>query len=268
MRPQRFFLTPESINKENASVRITDLQTLSQIKTVLRLRQGDPIVVLDGSGCLYECVLANTNAREIEANIVNSSPAGGDPPVSVRAALPMLRGGRFEWALQKLTELGVAAVTPIVSSRSVVKQARRTAGEKQADNEEMSGKLPRWQSIVREAAEQCERATVPVVTQPVSFLDLVRQLESERKSGAAGMICAERSAAPLLREYLHSLTADQISRQYISVIVGPEGGFAEEEIEHAVACGIAPVSLGPRILRSETAAIFALAQIISTVGDA
>lgn len=269
MRSHRFFLTAESIDKELGNVRISERSLVSQIKTVLRLKRGDEIVVLDGQGGLFRCVLDGLAESEIQARIIAAGSANGDPSVFVKVALPLLKGGRFEWALQKLTELGAGLMMPVISKRSVVKSGSKAESKSRSHrtDELEPNKLSRWQAIVREAAEQCERATVPVVAEPVSFDQLIRQAITSPAAGEARLICAERMEAPLLGELLHRLKGGKSTPQNISVVVGPEGGFAPEEIELALKCGVHPVSLGPRILRSETAAILAVAQVIFVLGD-
>jgi 16S rRNA (uracil1498-N3)-methyltransferase len=263
MHLQRFFLTPESIDVSTGVVTIRERGILNQMKSVLRLKQGDAIRVLDDRGMSYECVLLSLSAKEACARIRQTSAAYGDPQVSITVALPLLRGGRFEWALQKLTELGVRSIIPFTTSRSVVKPDKQRSGSTEVACE--PEKLTRWRAIVREAAEQCERACVPSICEPVSWRELLARLT---QTTDIAFICAERSQAPLLSDLLHTLAAGIAPPQRVALVVGPEGGFTTQEIDYSLDSGLKAVSLGPRILRSETAAIFSLAQIITTLGDA
>lgn len=258
MRAHRFFLPAESIDRESRSIHVSEPGLVSQINRVLRLKRGDQILVLDGAGGLYRCILETASAAKVEGKIIDWHAASGDPPVHVTVALPLIKGGRFEWALAKLTELGVAKVVPIICKRSVVKKVGKPSPAAKA-------KLTRWQAILREAAEQCERATIPSITDPLLLADFLAADRSP--AGKISLICAERSDAPLLHEVLDQLKKDDPPPPNISVLVGPEGGFAQEEIASVSACGVKLVSLGPRILRSETAALYALAQIIFVLGD-
>ncbi len=261
MRCQRFFISPEFIDRQQGLVRIYDPAVINQIRNVLRLKRGDQVIILDGQGGMYRCCLDKPAATGVEARIIDEHQAMDDPRVAVTVALPPLRGGRFEWALQKLTELGVARVVPIVSARSVVKPQSRSPGVE-------TSKLTRWQAIMREAAEQCERASIPEVRQTMSLSSFVNsELWAPESAEHVSVACAERREAPLLAHLLRQLSAAEQPLKSMSVLVGPEGGLADQEIELASDSGGLLVSLGGRILRSETAAIYALAQITFTFGD-
>lgn len=240
---------------------ICDPGIVSQIRNVLRLKRGDQIIILDGEGGMFRCLLEKPTATHVEARIIDAHPAIGDPCVAVTVALPPLKGGRFEWALQKLTELGVYRVVPIATSRSVVKPRSES---KAAD----TSKLTRWQAIMREAAEQCERASIPEMRPPMSLSTFLNsELWAPESGQHAAIVCAERSEAPLFRNVLAQLCQAEPPTKSISVVIGPEGGLTKDELERASATGGEVVSLGRRILRSETAAIYALVQIIFMLGD-
>ncbi len=255
MNLHRFFLAADSIDLAGGKIMITDRSLVSQIKNVLRLKRGDQIIALDGQGKLYWCSLADLAGKSIEATIIKQDAASGDPVVAVTVALPLLRGGRFEWSLEKQTELGVTTVIPLICQRSVVKP------------DDFGTKLARWQSIMRESAEQCERASIPTITKPTQFSQLMAELSTGSIAADARLICAERREAPRSSCLLNNLRASLLPPQSVFIAIGPEGGFTPEEIELAIACGVTPVTLGPRIMRSETAAILALAQAIYILSD-
>lgn len=259
MQVQRFFLPPDSIDSRLDFVTIAERSTFWQITQVLRLRAGDRIDILDGRGMLYSCQLEEVTQKQVRARILDRQAAGGEPNLEIAVALPLLRGGRFEWALQKLTELGVRSVIPFFAKHNVVK----AEGKKGADKDR-GEKAGRWATVMREAAEQCERGLVPSLSATTSFNQLISEAA---RNYDISLICAERRQSVLLSSLARQMSGSQAPCRTIAVIVGPEGGFAQEEIDIAIECGIKPVSLGPRILRSETAAIFAVSQIISTIGD-
>lgn len=278
MQIPRFFLTPNEVGSLSRNGQATqpssdtldfrpddELQLIgpaltNQLKNVLRLRVGDLFDLLDNRGHLYRATISKIADKHITCTIIDSQTAGGDPPVKVVVALPLLKGDRFDWALQKLTELGVHMVVPVVTTRSVVKAD--TSGDARGSQ----AKLVRWQSILKEAAEQCERATIPYIVPPQKFSDYVAGAIAGGTNFLT-MICAERVAAVSPIDILldHGGTKSDLSAttdKTIVILIGPEGGFTEDEILHAQNAGAVPVSLGPRILRAETAAIYSLAQVI------
>jgi 16S rRNA (uracil1498-N3)-methyltransferase len=251
-KPPRFFVNLESIDLAQGIVTLNQRTLIAQITNVLRLRTGDLIDVLDGKGHIYRCRLdpmpgGKKQAGQVwSASIESAASASGEPAVLIEIALPILRSNRYEWALEKLTELGASSIVPIVVERSVARE----------------GKLERWQAIVREAAEQCERGLTPRVLPPIALQDYLKELPAVGQN-QVNLICAERSNAQALPVVLCNQMHQAPHK--ISVIVGAEGGFTEEEIQLAENAGAVPVSLGSRILRAETAAIYALSLIISQV---
>ncbi|MNY31204.1 Ribosomal RNA small subunit methyltransferase E [compost metagenome] len=154
----------------------------------------------------------------------------------------MPKGEKFEWIVQKATELGVSRIVPVLTERSVVK----LQGDKAQD------KVRRWQAIAKEAAEQCERALVPTVEAPVSFRAWLAASPAEAVTRLA---CLEREGkVPLVK-----VLAQPLVPGAVELVVGPEGGFTPAEGEALVASGATAVSLGARILRTETASLAALA---------
>ncbi|MBX9880255.1 MAG: 16S rRNA (uracil(1498)-N(3))-methyltransferase [Candidatus Obscuribacterales bacterium] len=263
----RFFVDPVLVDKAARRARIVDLQQIKQISNVLRLSVGSHIVILDGKGLVARCLITELSKKQVLLDIIEELEAIAEAPVSVTVAMPLLRGGRFDWALQKMTELGVHQVTPIICARSVVTVDLRNEKDKKE-------KLDRWTAIAREAAEQCERSIVPEIRSPIAFADLMAPSAVSDEMWNLKVICAERSDGTLLSHVLLTLLNEgnghQISHALpmnILVVVGPEGGFTDEEIESADQAGFQLVSLGPRILRSETASVYALAQVITILGD-
>jgi 16S rRNA (uracil1498-N3)-methyltransferase len=270
MHIPRFFLMPEDVRPlrytANGSLdlhagdkcEIVNPAVVSQIKNVLRLAEGDRVQLLNGSGLLWNCRLGPMAGKVLSFRVEDQVELP-IPPLHITVALAVLKGERFDWALQKLSELGVSTIVPLLTSRTVVKL-------NPVDAKGTSTKLPRWQAIAREAAEQSERATVPHIVAPRSFQDHVIAITTGGTTDNM-FICAERIDTESLKDILlasnskktfSSGTADTT----IELIVGPEGGFTDEEIDFACKQGVKPVSLGPRIMRSETAAIYALLEVI------
>ena len=242
-------------------INLSDRGVIEQISKVLRLDVGNQIDLLDGCGKIYRCSITSVQTRgrdryiSLEAHIDAVQEAGGESTVFLSVALPMLRPARFEWALEKLTELGVAEIVPLGTERSVVREQ----------------KPERWKSIMREAAEQCERGRFPVTLAPMDLNEYFEHLSSD--SNATIFICAERlhesasdkNGAGALQVVLCNIK--EKAPHKISVIVGAEGGFTQNELISAQNAGAMPISLGKRILRSETAAVYAIAIVQAVLGD-
>lgn len=218
---------------------------------VLRARPGDPFVVLspgaDGAMREFGALLA---AQGAVGEIVGSRPAAGEPPVAVTLLQGLAKGDKMDLIIQKATELGVHAIVPVSTERAVV----RLDGAKAAE------RVERWQRIAKEAAQQCRRALVPTV-RPVLQWSAAADLASafdlalvpwEAVAGGSG---------------LRSALAGAPAARTIAVYIGPEGGLTAGEAQAAARGGARTVSLGPRILRTETAGLAALAAIMYAVGD-
>jgi 16S rRNA (uracil1498-N3)-methyltransferase len=253
MSIQRFFVDKDFIDEAQGQIVLASAKQVNQICHVLRLRVGSHICVLDGQGAVYACELEQLSKAKVKAKILEKSYVGEENGIKVTLALPLIKGGRFEWALEKLTELGVQAIQPVNFQRSVVKIA---------GSQQVSAKMEHWQAIVQESAEQCERAIIPRLFPPISLTDLLSELADYDLT-----ICpVERLEAPLISQVLRdsflSSGDKAVLPKHILVAVGPEGGFAEEEILQ-LSKALKVVSLGSGILRSETAALYCLTQIIA-----
>jgi 16S rRNA (uracil1498-N3)-methyltransferase len=244
----RFFISPELI--QGTSVHFpTDLA--HQITRVLRLREQERVVVLDNSGQEWEVELRAFGKRSVEGAIVASRPNRNEPHTTLTLYMALLKGKKNELVLQKGTELGITRYVPVVTSRSVVGSLHDLS----------DAKVDRWENVVREAAEQSERGRLPVVSEPL-LLDAA--LGEARQSGGLSLVAWEDQARQSIKRVLGQ-QADPPA--HINLFVGPEGGFEEDEVLHARAYGVIPVTLGPRILRAETAAIAAVAVILYELGN-
>ena len=219
-----------------------------QICKVLRMRPGDSIVLCPGDGEEYTVRLSTVSRDSVVGEVMGHSQGQGEPLHAVTLYLSLLnKPDKFEWALQKCTELGVSAVVPVLAERSV-------AGPPD------SGRRQRWQRIMREAAEQSGRSRTPRLGNELAFPASV-----ENALGQGGTIAL--LAAPGTPQFLRDLLRERAPVQGVSVMVGPEGGFTEGEISLAAGRGVTSFGLGPRTLRAETAAVTALALIMHELGE-
>ncbi|TFH87600.1 16S rRNA (uracil(1498)-N(3))-methyltransferase [Billgrantia azerbaijanica] len=213
------------------------------VARVLRLGPGAPLTLFDGAGREARAVLVEAGRKQVVARIEAVTAGLGESPLAVHLGQAIAKGDRMDYAIQKAVELGVAAITPLVTEHGDV----RLKGERAAR------KLAHWQAVAASACEQCGRATVPPVHPPVGLADWLAGRDEALRlvlhPGTAGAL--ERAAAP----------------GAAALLIGPEGGLAEEEVAAALAAGFAPLALGPRILRTETAPVVALSLLQSRFGD-
>lgn len=219
-----------------------------QIVQVLRLKVETEVTVLDGSGQEYAVRLTSVDAHLCVGVIESNQPCLNEPETQIDLYLCLTQREKFEWILQKCTELGVSRFVPVISSRSLVQEEK-----------DFVKKLERWQKIIQEAAEQSHRARVPGIVPPLHFREALQQAAAE---GGCRLI-------PWEEEHSLSLHAalQRYPQEHYAVLIGPEGGFSPEEVGLAQAAGFLSVTLGPRILRMETAAMAAVALILYDQGE-
>jgi 16S rRNA (uracil1498-N3)-methyltransferase len=249
----RFFIPPSWVRGNEVTV--TGLQA-HQIARVLRMRPGDLVTVLDNSGWEIEVRLAEVEQELVTGEVLHRRLASGEPRTKISLYQGVLRSNRFEFVLQKGTELGVVQFVPLIADRCVV-----------SDLDVVDRKHRRWEWILQEAAEQCRRGRKPVLRSAILF---PQACEQARHSGGLSLIPWEEEEAMSLRDLLRSVPPghEQSWPPFtISVFVGPEGGFSTAEIATARRYGLVPVTLGPRIFRAETAGIVAAAAILYELGD-
>lgn len=236
-----------------------DGQTARQLKTVLRAETGDRIRLFDGRGSEWEVEIDHVGKSEVSTALISAVQPVPEPTVKVTMLLGLARPERIELAIQKCTELGAVRFVPVMSERV---QGGNTGSPS-------AKRLERWQRIAIEAAEQCGRATVPVIEPPTSIMDAVEdQQMSERP-----LLCMweeQNESSRPLSAVLKSLKAQGLpgnEAMSIAALIGPPGGFSEVEAKSIHANGADLVTLGPRVLRSETAAITVLSAILYELGD-
>jgi 16S rRNA (uracil1498-N3)-methyltransferase len=246
MSANRFFVAAS--NFEGDRVRLSREQA-HQVHQVLRLGAGDTLVVLDDRGMEYDVTLTMVGQKEAVGRVTGSRDAAGEPKVQLTLFQSLLAREKFEWVLQKATEIGVAQFVPVLTGRSLVRT-------KQIDE----NKLDRWRRIVTEAAEQSHRGRIPKIEPIVPFGDVFARFVGFDRL----LIAAPSQETTGLRDALQGVSRADAS---IALMIGPEGGFTDEEVAMACQKGAGAVGLGPRILRTETAAVVASALILYELGE-
>ena len=237
----RFFV--EKIPGSQAVISGPDAKHISR---VLRMRVGEAITLCDQQGYDYSGVVSELSNTSVLVNITGKYPSKSEPSVCVHLFQAMPKSDKMEWIVQKSVELGVSEITPVFTKRCVSRP----------DEKSMQKKLERYQKISLEAAKQSGRACVPVVYKAVPLQEALSQMQESILS----LCFYERAELPL---------KDTLSGafQSVSILIGSEGGFEEWEAEQANEAGCRLVSLGPRILRCETAPLAALSAIMYASGN-
>jgi 16S rRNA (uracil1498-N3)-methyltransferase len=241
----RFFLSPSSI--QAGVVHFTE-PISRQMVQVLRLKPDALVTVLDGQGREYQVRLTDLSAQASEGQIESERQASGEPETLLTLYLCLTQREKFEWMLQKCTEVGASRFVPVISSRSLVQDAR-----------DVISKYDRWQRILQEAAEQSYRGKVPVLESP---LRLEEAVNLAKQTGACCIIPWEEEKTLSLQQALKMRPAREVI-----LLIGPEGGFSQEEVASAQAANFLSVTLGNRILRMETAAVVASALVLYELGE-
>lgn len=242
----RFFVSPEQVRKGRVTITGPDIV---HIMKVLRLGPGDTLTVLDGRGKIYEAVIEQAGKEAVICAVTSESYAGGASPVRITLVQGLPKGDKMDLIVQKATELGVYRLIPLVCDRSVVK----------LEGDKPQRRIERWQRIAREAAKQCRRPDVPEILPPADWEEVLSGIHVN----TAALIPWEEENLESLKKVL----GEKESREDFYVFIGPEGGFTPAEVDLARSHGIRPVTLGPRILRTETAGLAVLAIIQYQFGD-
>jgi 16S rRNA (uracil1498-N3)-methyltransferase len=250
MTIQRFFIPSEWIDGRQVTL-IEDVA--HQVRNVLRMSAGQRLIVLDNSGWEREVEISRVAQNVVMCRVVEERLSPAEPRTKISLYQGVLKAQKFEWVLQKGTELGLVEFIPVVCSRSVV-----------GDLEAVDRKLGRWQRIMREAAEQSGRGQLPIL-RPASLLD--QSCQRARRSGGLGLILWEDEHETSLKSILRTEETRGDRPFSISIFVGPEGGFSTEEVDMARRYHLLPVGMGARLLRAETAGLVAAAAVLYEMGD-
>ena len=229
----------------------------NHIARVLRLRSGDSLTVFDGSGGEFGARIEEFRKEAVVVAIEEHRPLDRESPLPLTLVQGISRGERMDWIIQKATELGASRIVPVFTKRSVVR----------LDGKQAERKLQHWRAIAVAACEQCGRNRIPDLAVPVDFFDMLAGDPSSRPDSAGRTDSA--GSTRLLLSPTGNLRIDDLQDvgKGITVLIGPEGGLGDVEQEAAIAAGFKAVRLGPRVLRTETAAIAALTIIQRYFGD-
>ena len=211
---------------------------------VLRLRVGEALTVFNGAGGEYAASIEHAHAGRVAVAIGELRAIERESPLTLTLAQGVSRGERMDLVVQKATELGASGLAPVLAERSVVRLTAQQAERR----------LNHWRAIAIAACEQSGRNRLPAIASPVPLKDFLRTSDGSMR------LLLSPAATATLADLPRLVSA-------ITVLIGPEGGLAEAEQEAAVAAGFKPVRLGPRVLRTETAAITALALLQREFGD-
>jgi 16S rRNA (uracil1498-N3)-methyltransferase len=241
----RFFTG--SINEYEKSISITG-EDVNHIKNVLRLSVGDEVIISDGRGRDYISTLSSISDGEVVADIVDICDTAAELPADITLFQGVPKGDKMELIIQKAVELGAYQIIPVAMKRSVVK-----LDEKKAQN-----KIKRWQAIAESAAKQSKRGIIPNVHMPVTMkeaLEIAKDLDVKLLpyEQAEGM------------EYTRKVISQIKPGESIGIFVGPEGGFDDKEVEAATNAGFKSITIGKRILRTETAGFTMLSWLLYTL---
>jgi 16S rRNA (uracil1498-N3)-methyltransferase len=239
----RFFIPEDWIYQDEILVKGGQAR---QIFQVLRLKPKDHILVLDNSGWEYEVEIDKVSGELVQGKAIGRNLCRGEPGIKIALYQSLLKGDKFEFVLQKAVELGVTVFVPLVCHRCVVREPG-------------AAKTRRWERIIREAAEQSRRGLVPAL-RPILSLESACQSTTN-----PSILLWEGEESTSIAAVLKN-PAFQNSPSF-SIFIGPEGGFLPSEVEYAQSQGIIPVSLGPRILRAETAGLVAISVILYERGE-
>lgn len=241
---RRFFV--ERIQDDQVCIEGADARHIGK---VLRLKSGDHISVVTADGEEYDVVLKEISAGMVKGTALAMQDCSGDPALKVILVQGMPKGDKLELIIQKCTELGITEIWPVHTERTVV----QLTGKKAEDRRE------RWQRIALEAAKQCKRQHVPLVRNIQSWQNALQNMTDSFQ----GILLWESEDTNSLREALSNMNCESP----VYIFVGPEGGLTDTEVHLAEAKGICTVTLGPRILRTETAGLAALSIIMYQLGD-
>ncbi|HZS46764.1 MAG TPA: 16S rRNA (uracil(1498)-N(3))-methyltransferase [Blastocatellia bacterium] len=239
---RRFYAPPSA--RTSTHIRL-DAQEAHHLKDVLRLTAGDQVSVFDGEGNELVCEIENSSRSGAELKILKQESKRVESDLQITLYQAIVKGEKFDLVVQKATELGVNRIVPVMTAHSDVKP----------DRESSSRKLERWRRIALEATKQSGRTRLIEIQPPISFSAAL-----ETKAGLK-FLFAERGGT-----LLHERKADPAIGS-VAILIGPEGGWQSEEIEQAKDASFEIVTIGPRILRTETAAITAVSLIQFLLGD-
>ncbi|MFA6308727.1 MAG: 16S rRNA (uracil(1498)-N(3))-methyltransferase [Clostridia bacterium] len=249
----KFFINKSDIT---GNIIIIAGEDVSHIKKVLRLKVGNNLTLCDGNSMDYNCVIEKIDEKAVTLRIMCTSFSDTEPKINVTLYQGIPKSDKFDYIIQKSVELGVKSIVPIITERTVVKIENESDGIKKA---------ARWQKIAYEAAKQSNRGIIPKVELPIAFSKALEQINNYQLKIIPYEKENKIDLKSVLNEYIINVSENK--GLDVSVIIGPEGGFTEEEVEKAKEKGVQSVTLGPRILRTETAGVNVLSILMYELGD-
>lgn len=239
----RFYVKPEQI-QDNNTITITGTD-VNHIKNVLRMRLGEELVICNGQGKDCYCIISMVTDSSVVAEIKSINDTGTELPARITLFQGLPKKDKMELIIQKAVELGVYEIIPVMTKRVIVKLEDKKKEER---------KLERWQSIAESAAKQSRRGIIPVIKPVQSFQEAI----NKAKGMDIGLVPYENAKN---MNYTRTIMQSLVGKSNIGVFIGPEGGFNEAEIDIAEENGIMPITLGKRILRTETAGLAILSMM-------
>ena len=230
----RFYVSADQLAEKEVFISGGDV---NHIKNVLRLEVGDWIVACDGNGTDYVSRIQSICSDEVVASIEKVQPTGTELPVRITLFQGMPKKDKLELIIQKAVELGACEIVPVMTKRTVVKLS---------EEKKINKRLERWQSIAYAAAKQCDRGIIPTVHKPVSYEEALAMADQLYYN----VIPYELQTG---MEEARKIVDQACKQRSLGIFIGPEGGFEPEEVERAMTRNIHPMTLGKRILRTETA---------------
>jgi 16S rRNA (uracil1498-N3)-methyltransferase len=228
--------------------------TASHLAKVLRARSGDELILFNGDGREFNGAIEAVRGSRVSASIGDSRPVDRESPLAITLVQCVPRGDRMDFIVQKATELGVARIVPVLSQRSVVRLDRTQAESKAAH----------WRAVAVSACEQCGRNRLPAIEAAQPLLNYL----GESSPGTGPRLVLEPESAPRLNTPAQDFEGlPEVAIVDAQIAIGPEGGFASDELEAFRVAGFSQVGLGPRTLRTETAAIAAVVWLQARLGD-
>lgn len=241
MQRHRFFAPPAQIIGENIFLEAEESQHLAR---VLRLLPGAIVFAFDGAGIEYECEIAVVHKAHAQLKIRSRLGNEVESPLHLTLAQALVKSDKFDWVVQKATELGVTQIVPLITEHSEFRKA-----------ENLDGRVQRWRRIALEATKQCGRRKIPVITEAQKFTDFC-QVHGD--ADALRFILSEREGKSWEKK---------VDAHKVAVAIGPEGGWHESELALAASHNFTAIHLGARILRTETAAVTAVSLAQFLFGD-
>lgn len=241
----RFFVNSSQIDDKNIKILGEDVK---HIKNVLRLKPMDKVEVVS-QGIIYLCQILDIESNTINTLILDSRKGENESPINIVLYQGIAKGSKMDFIIQKATEIGVAKIYPVITNRTIVKIK---------DVKKEQNKVERWNTIAKEAAKQSKRDILPEVSNIISFDEMLYILKDENNI----IVPYEREDSFGLKEALVNAKPGNIN-----IIIGPEGGFEEEEILKLKNIKGQVVTLGPRILRTETAGLVVASIVLYELGD-